>query len=352
MKKKKTQIFSLIYMGLTIVVVVLIAIFGADLDEIGRALQNFNIWWLFACIAALLLYWGFDGLLLYDITAYMYKRLPLRRCVKVGVIGLYYCALTPSSTGGQPMQVVYMRRDNVPVGTATCIVGIKFVIYELSLCTIYVVGMILRGAHYFVNSREAFWFAAIGFIINLAAVFFIILTIVNKKLVTTIGNWLVRALAKIKIIKKKEKALEHFASAIDEYHTAASYISRYKLRALGSYFISIINLAFLFLIPYLVYLSFGYTKYNVIDVFTMEAFLFLAVSFFPLPGAAGASEGGFLLFFGPFFGAGTAVAMLIWRFLTYYMILIMGSLMVVLDEVFSIRKSRKQIMPDNDTGNP
>jgi uncharacterized protein (TIRG00374 family) len=334
-------------MGLTIVVIILIVLFGTDLDEIGQALKNFNIWWLFSCIAALILYWFTDGLLLYDITTYMYKRMPLRRCVKVGVIGLYYCALTPSSTGGQPMQVIYMRRDNVPTGTATCIVGIKFVIYELSLCSIYIVGMILRGADYYVNNNEAFWLAALGFVINLVAVTFIILTIINKKLVLNVGNWLIRMCAKIKIVKHKEKTLGHFAEVIDEYHTAASYISRYKLRAMGSYFISIINLAFLFLIPYLIYLSFGYTKYNMIDIFTMEAFLFLAVSFFPLPGAAGASEGGFMLFFAPFFGAATGVAMLIWRFLTYYTILITGSLIVVFDEVFSIRKKSKQ----NKAGN-
>ncbi len=343
MNKKKSHIFSFVYMGLTIIAIILILLFGTDLDEIGDALKNFNIWWLFACIAALFLYWFTDGLLLYDITAYMYKKTPLNRCVKIGVIGLYYCALTPSSTGGQPVQVMYMRRDNIPVGTATCIVGIKFVVFELSLCTIYVIGMFLRGADYYANNREAFWFAMLGFVINLAAVLVIILTIVNKKLVLRIGNWVIRMLSKIRIIKKKEKTLAHFSEVIDEYHTAASYISRYKLRAFGSYLISVINLAFMFLIPYLIYLSFGFTKYNVLDVFIMEAFLFLAVSFFPLPGAAGASEGGFMLFFGPFFGAGTAVAMLIWRFLTYYMILITGSLMVVFDEVSSMRRKKPKL---------
>ena len=61
----------------------------------------------------------------------------------------------------------------------------------------------------------------------------------------------------------------------------------------------------------------------------------------PLPGAAGASEGGFLLFFSPFFGAATAVAMLIWRFLTYYLMLIVGSLIVVFDEVISLKRSKR-----------
>ncbi len=339
--KKPKHLFSIIYMAVTIVAIILIALFAADLNAIGEALKNFNIWWLVSCIGALLLYWLTDGLLLHDITQYMYKAQPLSQSIKIGLIGLYYCALTPSSTGGQPMQVMYMKRNNVPVGTATCIVCIKFVVYELSLCAIYIAGMVVRGAYYYVHSNDAFWLAVLGFVVNLVAVFFIILTIVNKKLVLNVGKWILRLLARLKIIKHLETKLEGFETTIEEYHTAASYISKYKLRALGSFFISVINLAFLFVIPYLIYLSFGYTQYNIFDIFVMESFLFLAVSFFPLPGAAGASEGGFLLFFGPFFGAATAVAMLIWRFLTYYSILIVGSLLVVFDEVFSMRRRRK-----------
>jgi uncharacterized protein (TIRG00374 family) len=329
-------------MAVTIVAIILIALFAADLNAIGEALKNFNIWWLFACIGALLLYWLADALLLHDITQYMYKAQPLSQSVKIGLIGLYYSALTPSSTGGQPMQVMYMKRNNVPVGTATCIVCIKFVVYELSLCALYIVGMVMRGSYYYVHDNEAFWLAVLGFVINLVAVFCIILTIVNKKLVLNVGKWILRLLSKLKLIKRLEAKLAGFENTIEEYHTAASYISKYKLRALGSFFISVINLGFLFAIPYLIYLSFGYTQYNLFDIFVMESFLFLAVSFFPLPGAAGASEGGFLLFFRSFFGAATAVAMLIWRFLTYYSILIVGSLIVLFGEVFSMRRKRRQ----------
>lgn len=340
--KKPKHLFSIIYMGVTIVAIALVILLGGtNLEDIAQALKDFNIWWLIACIGSLLLYWLMDGLLLHDITQYMYKAQPLTQSIKIGLIGLYYCALTPSSTGGQPMQVIYMRRNNIPVGTATCIVCIKFVVYELSLCALYIAGMAVRGAYYYVHSNEAFWLAVLGFVINLVAVSFIILTIVNKKLVLSIGKWLLRLLGRMKIIKRVEAKLESFETTIEDYHTAASYISKYKLRALGSFFISVLNLCLLFVIPYLIYLSFGYTQYNIFDIFVIESFLFLAVSFFPLPGAAGASEGGFLLFFGQFFGAATAVAMLIWRFLTYYVILIVGSLIVVFDEVFALRRKRR-----------
>jgi uncharacterized protein (TIRG00374 family) len=272
----------------------------------------------------------------------MYAPQPFSRSLKVGMIGLYYCALTPSSTGGQPMQVIYMKRDGIPVGAATCIVGIKFVIFELSLCALYIAGMIVRGAYFYVNSNQAFWLSILGFVVNLIAVCCIILTIVNKKFVLNVGKGILKFLGRIRLVRHVDIKMASYEHTIEDYHTAASYISKHKLHAFGSFIISVFNLGFMFVIPYLIYLSFGYTKFSLFDIFVMESFLFLAVSFFPLPGAAGASEGGFLLFFGQFFMAATAVAMLIWRFLTYYMILIVGSLIVLFGEVWAMRRSKRK----------
>jgi len=342
-KKKRTSFLRLIYIGATILAIVLIGIFDPSIKEMVVAFEHLSLRWLYVCIACLLLYWLTDGLLLHDITSYMYKREPLRNSIKVGMIGLYYGALTPFATGGQPMQVIYMRRSNIPVGTSTCIVCIKFVVYELSLCTFYVVAMLVRGSYFYFNHNQVFWLTTLGFIVNLLAVFFIILTIRNKKLVLRIGCFLIRFLNKVKIIKQKEHAVSSFEKTIDDYHTAAAYISKYKLRAIGSYIISAINLAFFFAIPYFIYLAFGHTLYSLIDLITMQAFLYLAVSFFPTPGGAGAAEGGFYLFFSAFFiNIPVYIAMLIWRFLTYYLMLIVGSLLVVLDEIFSIRRTRKE----------
>jgi len=210
------------------------------------------------------------------------------------------------------------------------------------LCAIYVIAMIFRGVYYYTNYNEIFWLATLGFFVNLAAVFFIILTIINKRLVMRFGGWLIRLFTRIKAVKDKEKTLHHFEKTIDDYHTAASYISRYKLRAVGSFMISFVNLAFFFVIPYLLYLAFGNRDFNLLDIFTMQAFLYMAVSFFPTPGGSGAAEGGFLLFFRPFFGGSTYIAMMIWRFFTYYLMLIVGSLLVVFNEVLSIRRLKRE----------
>jgi uncharacterized protein (TIRG00374 family) len=157
------------------------------------------------------------------------------------------------------------------------------------------------------------------------------------------GGGIISLLKKVKIIKDKERALESFEKAIDDYHTAAAYLSKYKFRAFGWYLISTMNLAFLFVIPYFIYRAFGGTILGLFDIITLQSFLYLAVSFFPTPGSAGAAEGGFYLFFSTIFiNVPVYIAMLVWRFLTYYLLLIVGSILVVFEELFSFRRHRKE----------
>ncbi len=78
------------------------------------------------------------------------------------------------------------------------------------------------------------------------------------------------------------------------------------------------------------------------DILALQAFLYIAISFVPTPGTVGAAEGGFHVIFAARFGAGAVFApMLIWRFLTYYLMLIVGSVLVILDELNTFRRSKK-----------
>ena len=351
-KKRRTSLFRFIYIGATVIAIVLIGVFTVDVQEMAAAFMQLNLTWLLACIGCLLLYWLSDGVLLDDITSYMYKREPFGHSLKVGIIGLYYGALTPFATGGQPMQVVYMRRRDVPMGTATCIVSVKFVVYELSLCTLYITAMAIYGPVFFANDNTMFWLSTLGFAVNASAVIIIIMSLVNRRLVMRSGSAIIRFFSRIKVIRKQEKAIAAFGKTINDYHEAAEYIARHWLRAIGSFFISVINLTFFFAIPFFIYLAFGRPGgKGLVDILALQAFLYIAISFVPTPGTAGAAETGFHAIFAAIFGAGAVFApMLIWRFLTYYLMLIVGSILVVADEVLTMRRQGRQPAPGAPDG--
>lgn len=340
-KIKKKTLIRLIYIVATILIIVLIGIFDPNIINIFQALSELNIFWLITGFVCLFLYWITDSILLYHIVSYMHKKMSILKTLKISIIGLYYGALTPFATGGQPMQVIYMKRDDIPYGISTSIVSVKFIIYELSLCIFYVVAMLFRGAYFYASLNGVFWFTTLGFLINLSSVIMITFIMINKKIPYKIIYGLIRILHRIRIIKHPEKYYRAADKNIEEFHKSIQYIIKNKCKVLISILISAFNLVFLFSISYFIYLAFGHNEKSLIDLITMQSFLYLAVSFFPLPGAAVASEGGFYIFFSSYFTkVPVFIAMLVWRFMSYYSILIIGSLVVVIDEFKNITKKK------------
>ncbi|MCK5129644.1 MAG: flippase-like domain-containing protein [Clostridiales bacterium] len=340
-KAKRKRILRFVYIIGTILIIALIGVFDQSFMGMFEAMGQLNLFWLWMGIVCLICFWISDSILLSHITSYIHTKIPSLLSLKLSIIGLYYGALTPFATGGQPMQVVYMKKEDITYGTATCIVTTKFIIYELSLCLFYIVAMFFRGAYFYTNYNQVFWFTTLGFIVNLSAVIFIIFVMVNRDFATRICKGFVGFLHRIKIIKRPEKVLKTLNTNIEEFHDSTDYIVKYKWQVAISVILSIINLAFLFAIPYFIYVAFGHSEKTIIDLITMQSFLYLAVSFVPMPGAAGASEGGFYLFFSAYFTkVPVFVAMLVWRFLSYYTILIVGSLLVVVDEVINLKKQK------------
>lgn len=345
-KTTKTSIFRFAYIGVTVLVIILIGIFNSNFEDLGSAIRNINLFWLLLAFASMVAYWLTDAWLLQYITDAIsadQNRLSFKSSLKIGIIGLYYSALTPTSVGGQPMQVMYMSREKIPVGRSSCIVVIKFLAYSLTVITYYFLAHALLGADYLKNSPAIYWLSIVGVFLNAIALALFVLSILKEKLILAMGHGLIGFLHKIKILKDPEKPTENFNKTIAEYTGTAKYLQGRMHKMAVAYVISFLNIGFMFMITYFVYRAFGLADYSYVSIMAVQALLYVAVSYFPLPGAAGASEGGFFAIFSAFFPQNILfMAMLMWRIMTYYIILAVGSLVVVFDEFFAIRRNRRK----------
>ena len=90
-----------------------------------------------------------------------------------------------------------------------------------------------------------------------------------------------------------------------------------------------------------VYYAFGLSGRPWYLLLSLSFALFVSASYTPLPGASGAQEGGFMYYFrGIFPGGKTGLALLIWRFFTYYLFLFVGVVFLLLQKL--IRSSTKK----------
>ena len=343
MKEKTKKVLSWIYILATVGIIIIIGITDSQFKKINifDIISKLSLVWVFLAFSCILLYWLTDTFIINYVTGFMFGKEPLYKSLKVSIIGQYYSALTPSSTGGQPFQVVYMKRNGIPVGASTCILSIKFLTYQLALCTFYAVGMLVRGQYFITHFNQVFWISLAGFAVNAAAIVFILLILVNRNLVLKLAKGVIRFLHKIHIVKNHEKAVAHTQTTIEDFTTALGYVKKYKGKVFVTYLISLAHLTCFFSVSLLVYTAFGLTQHGWTDLLLMQSFLFISISFFPLPGASGAAEGGFLLFFNAIFPPQMIyVAMLLWRIITYYANIIAGAAVVVFDEFAKLGRKK------------
>ena len=130
---------------------------------------------------------------------------------------------------------------------------------------------------------------------------------------------------------------------LDTYHSALLDLMHSPGQILLQFACSTLGLLSLFATTIFVYYAFGMSGTPWYQVLTISCLLFVSASYTPLPGASGAQEGGFLLYFRGIFKDGTiGLALLIWRFFTYYLYLIVGVFTIVIEKVILRREARKR----------
>ena len=347
-KSQKKIIWQLTYIIVTFLVIFFMGFLDPEFQTLSKSLSRMQPIWLLCAAGGILGLWFVQGGILKFIAKFVDTEISYSRSLKITIVGEYYSAITPFSSGGQPMQMAYYKRYNVSLAKSSAILAIRMIGYTSALCLVFIITMALRGRSIYENHQVIFWMTLIGFFINAAIVAFIICILVNKRLIERIGCAIINFITRFRWFKKKrEKMQASFDKGVKEFSDAGVYLREKKLRCILTILYSLLSVLFLYSITYCIYRSMGLNTESYVTLFTMQTFLYLAVAFVPTPGAIGASEGGFYLFFAGIFPQSSLyLAMLLWRFFTYYANLLVGAVVVISDEVINAVRSRKKSVTD------
>ena len=337
------KLLSFLFIALSITVVFFIAFSNQDLSNAFDAIKQMNIVWLLCIFACWLVYTVCDGMNYWFYLRGQGFKISIGRAVNVALIGFYYCNITPSSAGGQPMQVNSMRKAGIPVGYGTMAVTIRFITNQTMTSLIAMVLYILNRDYVHEQLAGAIWIMRIGWLINFAAVPLVLLAAFKRNWVQRFAEMLINLLDKLHIVRNKEASVSKVTEVLDTYHTALLDLMHSPGQILLQFACSTLGLLALFGTPVFVYYAFGQTGTPWHQVLTISCLLFVSASYTPLPGASGAQEGGFMWYFRNIFKDGTiGIALLIWRFFTFYLYLVVGVFTILLEKLILRREAKKR----------
>ena len=291
-KNLKTRlIWSVVFVaiaGLTIWTIV--SQDGFSLSTFLSFLKSMDPWWLTAAFLAMFGYIYFEGRALLTIV----KSFGYKKHSGHGIIyasgDIYFSAITPSATGGQPASAYFMMKDHIPGATVTVALLVNLVMYTFAILIISIISISLSPQIFFgfdAISKTLILIGAIG-LIGLAIGFLMILY--KSHILHKLGNGLINLLTKIKLIRKPERKKEKLSNAIVSYKHNVSQLSEKPTVLFRVLLFNILQRSCGIAVTLFVFLAAGGAASSAIDVWGSQCMVVLGSNIIPIPGAMGVSD--------------------------------------------------------------
>ncbi len=326
---------SFILLGVTLVV--LYFVLKDDFSNIVQQLFKMNPFWILIALLCYVLFIIFKSLAFHITVKQEKQDASFKRSVIHNTIVQFFNGITPFSTGGQPMEVYMLKQQGIRYSKGINIILQVFIFYQSAL-VLY--GLLAVGLNYYFNIFEKVpllrRLILLGFLINVLVIVALLLIAFAKKLNHFFLKKGIRILHKMKLVKDEETTQTKWQERIDSFHECAMHLRKNKWLLFKGVLYQFISLSFFYIIP--LFLTFAIKDYSSampltpMTAIVSSAYVMIIGSFVPIPGASGGIEYGFLTFFGNFItGSALSAVLLIWRFITYYLGMIIGAILFSLD---------------------
>lgn len=243
-----------------------------------------------------------------------------RRCLSFSLAGFFFSSITPSSTGGQPAQVYYMTRRGIPAAYAALDMLLLTACYQLTAMAYALAAWLICPKVTDALGTGLGVLLGYGMTVTGVLTAAVVLLLVKPALARSLALAGLKFAARVRLIRDLPRRVEKLDALCADYRRAAELLKRRKWLFVLLMAICAVQMTALYAVPWTVYAALGLSGAGITELIATQALLSVAVGTLPLPGAAGAGEGGFLAAFSALFPPELApAAMLLSRSISFYL---------------------------------
>lgn len=326
-KKRVAQIlFFLAVMALTFWAV----LHNQNLSEIWQAVRRMKPEYFLAAMLLGIFFVSMEGYMIFRLLSGMNGKSSLFRCIQYSFIGFFYSGITPSATGGQPMQLYYMSKDGNRASDSTVVLMTVALYYKLVLVLIGL-GILIgwnRPLKYYLGSYYGLYL--LGLVLNTALVLLILGVMLFPGTMLGTANAFETMMLRLGLWKPSPKRREKVAGFVASYGQAVSFLKNNKSKLLEILILTFLQRSSVFFLTYLVYLGFGLKGSGAGTVMFLQAAIYIAVDMLPIPGAQGITEAMYQgVYLTVFTEEYLMPSMLVSRSINFYFLLIISLFIIV-----------------------
>lgn len=203
---------------------------------------------------------------------------------------IYFSAMTPSASGGQPASAYFMIKDGIPGPITTIALLYTLLMYSLSIVFVTTVLILVYPLLFFRFSLLAKAFIFFGYVIQVLLIFLFYLLINKRELLESLCEKTLKLLSKWHLIKNSQKKLEKLEVVMQKYEEASLEIRKKKDIFLRVFLINLGQRFFQIGTVVCVFLATGGDFRDVVVVGAIQSFSIIGSYCAPIPGAIGVSD--------------------------------------------------------------
>lgn len=305
-------------------------------QDIFNSIIHANILFLFVALLLYVIYTVLQAIPFYNFSKMHNYKVSFPFYIYLIVATNFFNGITPLATGGQPLQVYAMHKKNISTVDASNIVIENFILFQFSAVLFGLISLIINSIFHLFNVNPILNnLTIIGFILNFFLLIFVIAVSFNKTFIQNVINFFLNIFYKIKLIKDIQKSKDKWKNTCNEFYENFQILLKNKNILFKNVLILLIAFFFYYSIPLAIIYALGIeSNINLVITIIISSYVFLASSYLPVPGATGGMEYAFLGYFSNYIiGYKLNSLLIIWRFITYYLPLIVGGIVFNINSI-------------------
>lgn len=344
MSKYKKVLFNAVFLIALVAVTIYFTLKDRNLSEIMDAIHASNDWWLVLGVVFVFVFVCGESVIMKYLYHILGTPIKLLRCIKYSFIGFFFSCVTPSATGGQPMQLYYMGKDRYKVSESCLVLLIITIGYKSALVVMSGILFLVQGEFIFAHLDEVVYILVYGIIVNVLFIIFLFILIFHDGMTEKMIAGFAKLLSALRIVKRQEVFRKKLISHMKPYREGAAYLKTHKNIFFHVLWMSILQRTALFLVTWCVYKAFGLSEITMLQIVALQTIISLSVDMLPLPGGIGASEKSFAVMFDTIFGMELVIpGMILSRGISFYFLVLVTGLVTIAQHVCMVLRERKQL---------
>lgn len=261
-----------------------------SVETLIEKISNADLKWIIVAAVSAACYVVIEAVALCSILKGIGYRQSFLKGILYSTSDVYFSAITPSATGGQPASAFFMVRDKIPAGVASAALILNVMMYNASIIFLGIVAMIIAPTSFIGFHLSSKIFIVLGFIgLTLLSFFFLSVLKGSEKLFSIIRG-ILNFLYSKKIVHKLEPKLEKLDKIEADYSNCSNLISGKNRIMRKAFFWNVIQRASQIIVPTLVYISLGGDGILSRLLFSKQCLITIGYNYVPIPGALGIAD--------------------------------------------------------------